>query len=853
MKVIKEELIDFAKAMEDNNSNMKKIDGADTVVAVNPVYGKALADEEKAKEAVEKVMKATAKATDGVTPKDPDTGKPLEKNIYSKQDKVKDDEIELDESLDEAKGNVEALPDDVYTLVYDLIFHGNAASNTHVVPLDQEHRISADKAYNRLDGYDIGAQILNDEKQEAEYIKKIAKRLGLETYEKKVSGGLKNGDYVLAVKIPDDIAEESAEAFLKKNGFDKDDIRDTVRKKAKNPGKKKTSKKAIKESWEDFDSYEEIIDKYMLPNGEGDTLASQAVTAVNKLVYKWFNDGDVYDNTYRLEGWANDLSSYANWLYKYVDGTQDILDRITEARSREDYEGILKALCDEVLDDELLTELAKAEKQDSIYEAEGPFKFEWHDDDDEEFDEGLKKGMNEAKKCKGKKCESKEILTLDDVDMDTKLERDGSRSDRPLRSCDTVGDFLQELGGGMDDESSIEVSTLDELNRYLKKYGFKPIGVKNESKKCNEEGESKNPKKEAEDKAYTELKNGLIPYLGYIEQLAKQFGISKDDARQAFKNAVTRKTYGESKKCTGKKCGRDAINRKLVESWRGEEVLDDLIDRAKGWIDSGYDDIEEAVERAIDDGLIYTQDVIDLADHYGVIDEDELRNKMYDDVFSDVYEAVKDYRSDEDEDEEVDESKKCEDGKCADKSCPTVEALDSQEKFDAFLAKHPNANASFDWQTFGEFFDDNGELIKGKMDAWEAKRKEVFGEGGAVDESAEIFNFYPAGSKDSFVATLDKFEPKSERAKETWQRIKDAGKIDELDGVLEEIYPDGLDSEDLEAILADESDMVFGALGIEAGIEECGDAEVFERLDDLDDYKDFRSGRKGNIGGIDRL
>ena len=104
-----------------------------------------------------------------------------------------------------------------------------------------------------------------------------------------------------------------------------------------------------------------------------------------------------------------------------------------------------------------------------------------------------------------KKCESKEILTLDDVDMDTKLEPDGSRSDSPLRSCDTVGDFLQELGGDMSDKDSIEVSNLDELNRYLKMYGFKPIGVKNESKKCNiREGERRKGEcKLTEAKEYT--------------------------------------------------------------------------------------------------------------------------------------------------------------------------------------------------------------------------------------------------------------------------------------------------------------------------------------------------------------
>ena len=45
-----------------------------------------------------------------------------------------------------------------------------------------------------------------------------------------------------------------------------------------------------------FDKFEPIIDKYMPDIGEGDSLASQMVTAVNKLIYKWYNDGDVYDN-----------------------------------------------------------------------------------------------------------------------------------------------------------------------------------------------------------------------------------------------------------------------------------------------------------------------------------------------------------------------------------------------------------------------------------------------------------------------------------------------------------------------------------------------------------------------------
>ena len=70
--------------------------------------------------------------------------------------------------------------------------------------------------------------------------------------------------------------------------------------------------------WDYFDKFQKIIDKYMSSNGEGETKASQVVTAINKLIYKWYNDGDVFDNTHHLKGWWNDLSSYANWLYKNV-------------------------------------------------------------------------------------------------------------------------------------------------------------------------------------------------------------------------------------------------------------------------------------------------------------------------------------------------------------------------------------------------------------------------------------------------------------------------------------------------------------------------------------------------------
>lgn len=153
--------------------------------------------------------------------------------------------------------------------------------------------------------------------------------------------------------------------------------------------------KELKEDWNDFDKYEPIIDKYMQPSGEGDTLASQAVTAINKLVYKWFNDGDVYDNTYNLEGWANDLSSYANWLWKYLPDTRYSLALIEKAgggmsSEEDDYEEILQLLCDLVLNDEFLDKYKDEPKQGSIYNCDGPFVFidrPYDYDEDDEDDE----------------------------------------------------------------------------------------------------------------------------------------------------------------------------------------------------------------------------------------------------------------------------------------------------------------------------------------------------------------------------------------------------------------------------------------------------------------------------------
>lgn len=135
--------------------------------------------------------------------------------------------------------------------------------------------------------------------------------------------------------------------------------------------------------WADFDKFEGIVDKYLPDMGDGDTMATQAVTATTKLIYKWYNDGDVYDNTTILDGWLNDLSSYANWLHKHIAGAGEILEKVFSISSGHEYEDILYELAELVYNEDTLDKYNAMKKVGSVYECVGAFRF---DESDEEYD-----------------------------------------------------------------------------------------------------------------------------------------------------------------------------------------------------------------------------------------------------------------------------------------------------------------------------------------------------------------------------------------------------------------------------------------------------------------------------------
>lgn len=80
---------------------------------------------------------------------------------------------------------------------------------------------------------------------------------------------------------------------------------------------------------------------------------------------------------------------------------------------------------------------------------------------------------------------------------------------------------------------------------------------------------------------------------------------------------------------------------------------------------------------------------------------------------------------------------------------------------------------------------------------------------------------------------IDNFNPWS-GAVSTWEEIKEQGKISDLEFILTEIYPEGIEEGQLNDILWFESDWVYAQLGINDMVEcfYCGSINDKEDLED---------------------
>lgn len=122
---------------------------------------------------------------------------------------------------------------------------------------------------------------------------------------------------------------------------------------------------------------------------------------------------------------------------------------------------------------------------------------------------------------------------------------------------------------------------------------------------------------------------------------------SVDSIYDEYVRAEIRDVCGDfvNESCKSKKKAK-----KLNETFAGEDSLQDLIERAKiKYNDDNTRDIDDIVWETIDEGLIYSRDIWNLAEHYGVIDDGELIERFYDDLYSDIKEELESYSGEEEE------------------------------------------------------------------------------------------------------------------------------------------------------------------------------------------------------------
>ena len=85
-------------------------------------------------------------------------------------------------------------------------------------------------------------------------------------------------------------------------------------------------------------------------------------------------------------------------------------------------------------------------------------------------------------------------------------------------------------------------------------------------------------------------------------------------------------------------------------------------------------------------------------------------------------------------------------------------------------------------------------------------------------------------------------------AVDTWNTIEDNGLLEELDNLLEDLYPDGLSETELNDLLWFDSDWIFEQLGISEDEEPIDDeSDGSEFIDDYEDEEDFEESKKSKL------
>lgn len=100
--------------------------------------------------------------------------------------------------------------------------------------------------------------------------------------------------------------------------------------------------KEINNDWQ----FEHLFDVLVPDNGKCDTLAGEIIRAINKIEYRWFNDGDRFNEDYGIETCGQPAYFLADYIYEPDDEApfRDILLNVDTDDDDEEYEKMIEEL-----------------------------------------------------------------------------------------------------------------------------------------------------------------------------------------------------------------------------------------------------------------------------------------------------------------------------------------------------------------------------------------------------------------------------------------------------------------------------------------------------------------------------
>ena len=130
---------------------------------------------------------------------------------------------------------------------------------------------------------------------------------------------------------------------------------------------------------DDITNFDEATEAYMPSTGEGDSMLTQLLVAANRIIRKWYEDGDVIDTCNGL-GWESDISGSANWIDKYAPAMLSApFKRVFDCCSNQEYQEQIidpfKASLDKYFESGEWRKLLNAPKRGNAYNEKGIYEF----------------------------------------------------------------------------------------------------------------------------------------------------------------------------------------------------------------------------------------------------------------------------------------------------------------------------------------------------------------------------------------------------------------------------------------------------------------------------------------------